>query len=84
MRFQLRIKIGLITRSLARLFCNKCFQLIRGLPPPQSIHPKSDRLLSGLSSVQTALQALQKKILIEENGKYLVHDEIIACWLQTL
>ncbi len=41
--------------------------------------------LGAASSVQSALKALQKKeLLIEENGYYLIHDVILARWLQTL
>lgn len=41
--------------------------------------------LGAASSVQSALKALQKKeLLIEEDGYYLIHDVILARWLQTL
>lgn len=41
--------------------------------------------LGAASSVQTALQALQKKeIVVEEHGSYFVHDVILARWLQTI
>jgi len=41
--------------------------------------------LGAASSVQVALKSLQKKeIVIKEGDKFLVHDVILARWLQTL
>ncbi|NNC95432.1 MAG: ATP-binding protein [Chitinophagales bacterium] len=41
--------------------------------------------LGATSSVSTALNALMKKeIVIEDNGNYLVHDVLLARWLQSL